>query len=79
MSKWEFNLTVMHPGGGTFQRTVIAEHNTYDCGLYHFYNGVFGDGHQTVACYPICCTIVESEIEIIEATRDKIKNEISKL
>lgn len=83
--KTRFELTVMHPGGGTFTRTVIAEHNVYDEGVYHFYDGILNMTHKTVACYPISCTIVESETEIdvptpqSEAAKDKINHEIKSI
>jgi len=63
-NKTKFELTIMHPGGGTFTRTVIAEHNVYDEGVYHFYDGTLNIDHKTVACYPTSCTIVESETKI---------------
>lgn len=79
----EFKLTVMHPGGGTFNRTVVAEHLGYDEVIYHFYNGEFEKNHQTVSLFPICCTIVESETEIEneaiqpEMVKNKIEHKIS--
>ena len=50
-----------------------------------FFDGILNMTHKTVACYPICCTIVESETEIdvptpqSEAAKDKINHEIKSI
>ena len=67
MAKFRFELTVMHPGGGyNDKRTIIAEENHFGDGVYHFHNKREDGTLETVACFPINYTIVESETEIVE-------------